>query len=102
MPEVLCLLGQGLDEMGVRIAERCHGDSTSEVEVTGAIGRLEPDALAFFERQLVAIIGRQQRRRHVPLLIVRADAIEAPDAIWRTIQNAARLGGINDTGNLRS
>ena len=71
VPELPGLLGDRLDQMRMRVAERVHRHPRGEVEIAVAVGGDEPRALAALEREIDARIGRQQMRcqslTHVPL-----------------------------------
>src|SRR5262249_35037848 len=62
VPDLLGLLGDRRDEVGMRVAERVHRHPRGEIEVALAVGRSEPSALAALEREIDARIGRQQMR----------------------------------------
>ena len=64
VPELSGLLGQRRDEMRMGVAERVHRDAAAEVEISLAVARHEPGALAPLEGDVGARIGRQQRRVH--------------------------------------
>ncbi len=49
MPDLLRLLGHGGDERRMRVSERIDGDAGREIEVTRAVGRGQPGALAPLE-----------------------------------------------------
>src|SRR5206468_3397023 len=62
VPELLRLLGQYLDEMGVGMAERSHGDAAGEVEIALASHGEEIGAFPAREGKLAAGIGRKEGR----------------------------------------
>ncbi len=62
VPELPRLLGQRRDELGVRVAERGHGDAAREVEIALTLLREEKGALAPREGQSAAGIGRKESR----------------------------------------
>ena len=49
VPKLLALLGERLDQMGVRMAERGHRDAGGEIEVAPPVGRVEICPLAALE-----------------------------------------------------
>jgi len=59
VPELLTLLDQRLDEIGVAMAQGGDRDAAREIEVLPAVGGEEVSALAPLERQFVPGIGRQ-------------------------------------------
>ena len=59
VPDLLRLLGQRLDQIGMRMAERVDGDAGGEIEVALARGRDQPGALAPLESEVDARISRQ-------------------------------------------
>ncbi len=46
VPQAAGLLGQGLDQCRMGMAERIDGDAAAEIEQPPAVGRLDPRALA--------------------------------------------------------
>ena len=62
VPELLRLLGQCLDEMGVGMAERGHGHAAGEVEIALASHGEEIGAFPAREGKLAAGIGRKEGR----------------------------------------
>ncbi len=44
VPKLAALLNQRFDEMGMRIAERGHGDAAAEIEKSFACRRSQPDS----------------------------------------------------------
>jgi hypothetical protein len=67
VPELLRLLGQGLDEMRMRVTERGHRHATREVEIALARRRVEIGAFPAREGKLAAGIGRKEGR-HEPVV----------------------------------
>jgi len=65
VPELVCLLRQGLDKVRMGVAERGDRDAGGEVEIAVAFSREEVDALPALEGKIAAGIGRKQGRfRH--------------------------------------
>ena len=62
VPDLLALLGQRLDEMGMRIAQRRDRDAAAEIEISRAVGVREPGPFTFLEGDVGARIGRQNGR----------------------------------------
>jgi hypothetical protein len=85
VPKLLRLPRQRLDEVRVRMAERIHRDAGAEIEISLALARLEPNALALLEDNVGARIGRQQRRVHGTSPDVRPG--------WPEKESAASSGG---------
>ena len=57
VPELLALLGQRLDEMGMGMADADDGNAGAEIEIFLAVRRVEPGALAPLESEIEARIG---------------------------------------------
>ena len=68
MPDLLRLLGQGLDQMGMRMPERIDRNTGGEIEVALTLGRIQPCAFAPLESEVDPCIGWQQMRAHGQLL----------------------------------
>ena len=68
VPELLRLLGERLDQMRMRVAERIDRDAGGEIEIAVAVGRDQPDALAPLEGEVDTRIGRQQDATSRPLI----------------------------------
>ncbi len=64
VPELGALLGQGLDQVGMAVAQRVHGDTGGEVQVTSAVHRVEIVALSAFEHDVLATVRRHHSRNH--------------------------------------
>jgi hypothetical protein len=65
VPELLRLLGDGGDQMRMRVAERVDGDAGGKIQVTVAVCRNQPSALTPLKGKVDARVGRQQMRCHV-------------------------------------
>ncbi len=65
VPELISLLGQRLDEMWMRMAERGHRHAAREIEIALARRREEIGALPARESKLTAGIGREEGRHDV-------------------------------------
>lgn len=61
VPELLRLLAQRLDQVGVGVAKRGHGDARGEVEKALAFRGEEIGAFPALEGKTAAGIGRQER-----------------------------------------
>lgn len=66
VPEPLCLLGQGLDQMRVVVAKRRHGDAAGEIEESSPVRREQICPFTTLESQIGPRIGRQNGREHDP------------------------------------
>ncbi len=64
VPELAGLGRQRLDEMGMGIAERGHGDAGAEVEIALAGRRRQPAAVAALEGDVGSRVDRHDCRRH--------------------------------------
>ena len=64
VPQLLRLLGQGGDEMRVRVPESVHGDAGGKVEVAFAVRRREPNAFASLKGEVHTRKRRHQMRCH--------------------------------------
>src|SRR5437899_1973958 len=64
MPELGALLGQRLDQGGMAVAQRIHGDTGREVDETSAVRRVEIVALSAFEHDVLATVRRHHSRNH--------------------------------------
>ena len=53
----LGLLGDRLDHMRMRMAERIHGNAGGEIEIAVAVGRGQPDALAPLKSEVDPRVG---------------------------------------------
>ena len=62
VPDFLRLIGQRLDKMGMRIAQRGDGDAAAEIKIARAISARQPCPLAALESDLGARVSRQQGR----------------------------------------
>ena len=58
------LLGERLDQGGVAMAQRVHGDAGGKVQVTSAVRRVEIVALSAFEHDVLATVRRHHSRNH--------------------------------------
>src|SRR6185312_2164519 len=79
VPELLCLVGQRLDQVRMGMAERGDGDAAREIEVFLAIGSEEVGTLAPLERQIVPSIGRQNSWNHGSLSCAKRSKGQAID-----------------------
>ena len=61
VPELLGLVGEGRDELGVGVAERIDRDARGKVEVALAIRGDEPAAFPALEDEVLARVGRHHR-----------------------------------------
>ena len=59
--DLLGLLGDRLDQMRMRMAERIDRDAGGEIEIALAVGRDQPNALAPLESEVDPRVGRQHR-----------------------------------------
>ena len=64
VPQLLRLLGQGGDEMGVRVPESVHGNAGGKVEVAFAVRRRKPNAFASLKGEVHTRKRRHQMRCH--------------------------------------
>ena len=64
VPELAALLGQSLDQSGMAVAQRVHGDAGGKVQVTSAVRRVEIVALSAFEHDVLATVRRHHSRNH--------------------------------------
>jgi hypothetical protein len=60
VPELARLAGQGLDQLGVGVAQGVDGDAGDAVEIGLAPGGIEPHTLAALERQGRAIVDAHE------------------------------------------
>jgi hypothetical protein len=67
VPERGSLLGQGLDQSRVAVAQRVHGDAGREVDETSPVRRVEIVALSAFEHDVLATVRRHHSRNHETL-----------------------------------
>jgi hypothetical protein len=91
MPKLGRLLGQGLNEMRMSVAEGIDGDPGAEIQISFAVAPQEPGPLPPLEGHVGARIGRQQRRGHGRISDL--DARSQPKAARHPKnESAARLG----------
>ena len=64
MPEFLGLFGQSLDQMGMGMPNRRHGNATAEIEVSLTINRVKPNAFSSLECKGSARVGRHHGGRY--------------------------------------
>ncbi len=64
VPDLLRLLGERLDQLGVRVAERVHRHAGGEIEVALAVLGDQPGALAPLEHEVGPRIDGQNGRNH--------------------------------------
>jgi hypothetical protein len=64
VPDLLCLLGERLDELRMRVAERVDRDAAGEIEIAIAVLRDQPGALTPLESEIDTGVSRQQMRSH--------------------------------------
>jgi hypothetical protein len=64
VPELLGLIGQGLDQLRMRVAKHIDGDARREIQIALAIGRGQPAALAPLKSEIGTGISRQKMREH--------------------------------------
>ena len=60
--DLLGLLGDRLDHVRMRMAERVDRDARGEIEIAVAVGRGQPNALAPLESEVDPRVGRQHMR----------------------------------------
>jgi hypothetical protein len=62
--DLLGLFRDGLHEMWMRMPERIHGNTGTEVQIARTVGRDEPNALAPLKSDVHSRIGRHHMRHH--------------------------------------
>jgi len=87
MPELVRLCHQGLDQVGVLMAQRVHGDARAEVEVIAAFRVPHPGALAVVEHDIARPVDGK------PVTLAQSDEIGRFGRVRRRHELRLRLGG---------
>ena len=64
MPQPVRLRAQRIDQIGMGVPQRVHGNASGKIEIALAVGHDEPGPFASFEGEVDTGIGRQQVRGH--------------------------------------
>ena len=63
VPHLVGLLGQRIDQLGMRVAQRIDGNAAGEIQIAIAVGGDQPGAFAALEHEVGARVGGHHRRR---------------------------------------